>query len=122
VQTAVDDLSAALAAQPNGGPAATVEKRDMQEALIVWEAFKIYGGDIHAVEAFMWRCRAALPPAGTRNKDTKWQHASYIVMHCAMAGPLCRAVRTKTMCCCVHVWTGLQTRPVRAKARTFMQD
>jgi hypothetical protein len=34
VQKAVDDLSAALAAQPNRGPAATAEKRDKQEALV----------------------------------------------------------------------------------------
>jgi hypothetical protein len=35
VQAAVDDLSAAMAAQPNGGPAATAEKRNRMEALIV---------------------------------------------------------------------------------------
>jgi hypothetical protein len=34
MQTAVDDLSAALAAQPNGGPTATAEKKNKQEALI----------------------------------------------------------------------------------------
>jgi hypothetical protein len=34
VQAAVDDLNAALAAQPNGGPAATAEKKNKQEALI----------------------------------------------------------------------------------------
>jgi hypothetical protein len=35
VQAAVDDLTAALAAQPNGGPAATAEKKNKQAALIV---------------------------------------------------------------------------------------
>jgi hypothetical protein len=35
VQDAVDDLSAALAAQPNGGPMATAEKKNRQAALIV---------------------------------------------------------------------------------------
>lgn len=34
VQAAVDDLSAALAAQSNGGPAATAEKKNKKEALI----------------------------------------------------------------------------------------
>jgi len=34
VQDAVDDLSAALAAQPNGGPTATAEKKNRQAALI----------------------------------------------------------------------------------------
>ena len=34
VQAAVDDLNAALAAQPHGGPAATAEKKNRQEALI----------------------------------------------------------------------------------------
>jgi hypothetical protein len=34
VQAAVDDLSAALVAQANGGPTATAEKRNKQEALI----------------------------------------------------------------------------------------
>jgi hypothetical protein len=34
VQDAVDDLSAALAAQPKGGPAATAEKKNRQAALI----------------------------------------------------------------------------------------
>ena len=34
VQEAVDDLSSALAAQPNGGPAAIAEKKNKQEALI----------------------------------------------------------------------------------------
>jgi len=35
VQAAVDDLSAALAAQAHGGPAATAEKRNRMEALIL---------------------------------------------------------------------------------------
>ena len=35
LQAAVDDLTAALAAQPQGGPAATAEKKSKQEALIV---------------------------------------------------------------------------------------
>jgi hypothetical protein len=34
MQTAVDDLNAALAAKPNGGPAATAEKNKKREALI----------------------------------------------------------------------------------------
>jgi hypothetical protein len=34
VQAAVDDLNAALAAQPQGGPSATAEKKNRQEALI----------------------------------------------------------------------------------------
>ena len=34
VQAAVDDLNAALAAQQNGGPAATAEKKNKQKALI----------------------------------------------------------------------------------------
>jgi hypothetical protein len=34
VQAAVEDLNAALAAQPNGGPAATAEKKNRKEALI----------------------------------------------------------------------------------------
>ena len=34
VQAAVDDLTAALVAQPNGGPSATAEKKNKQEALI----------------------------------------------------------------------------------------
>jgi hypothetical protein len=34
VQAAVDDLNAALAAQPHGGPSATAEKKNKQEALI----------------------------------------------------------------------------------------
>ena len=48
--------SAAVAAPPapSGGPpqdaAYTVKPGD---TLVVWEAFKIYGGKIHAVEAFM---------------------------------------------------------------------
>ena len=35
VQAALDDLSAALIAQPNGGPLATAEKKNKQEALIL---------------------------------------------------------------------------------------
>jgi hypothetical protein len=35
LQAAVDDLNAALAAQPNGGPSATAEKNNKKEALIV---------------------------------------------------------------------------------------
>jgi len=35
VQAATDELKAALAAQPNGGPAATAEKNNKKEALIV---------------------------------------------------------------------------------------
>jgi hypothetical protein len=35
VQAAVDDLNAALAAQPQGGPSATAEKNNKKEALIV---------------------------------------------------------------------------------------
>jgi hypothetical protein len=34
VQAAVDDLIAALAAQPNGGPTATAEKKNRQDSLI----------------------------------------------------------------------------------------
>ena len=32
--------------------------------LVVWEAFKVYGGEVHAVEAFMKQMPRDIPPAG----------------------------------------------------------
>jgi hypothetical protein len=39
---------------------------DTSKSLIVWEAFKVYGGQIHAVEAFMEQ----MP----RGSSSGWEH------------------------------------------------
>jgi hypothetical protein len=47
---AVDEESGIVLLRMNFGPGATF---DGNNTLDVWEAFKVYGGHVHAVEAFM---------------------------------------------------------------------
>jgi hypothetical protein len=55
---AVDEEMGAVLLRQDFGPGSTTPGN----SLVVWEAFKIYGGQIHAVEAFM-----KVMPAGTKS-------------------------------------------------------
>ena len=64
---AVDEYLGIVLLRMDFGPGST---RVPGDSLMVWEAFKVYGGQIHAVEAFMKNMPSGTP-SGWDSKDSK---------------------------------------------------